>query len=768
MDKKLILNHLDFKYPEKLIKMYFSAKDDEKHCSDKLDTLQQTPKEVIDIFGQQGGFNLGKQPVFVGYNFRFDGFEPVDIDLSKPENATFMRRYYRHELKRVLSKHDELIITKPRITDDLQVWKQADGEVRTVKYKGKDVRIWVMDRFSLKVRHDSFNQCPYIMVTYDRPALLFNAPLSMLLDDNGSDPLGQSNDRVTADMLRLVMTRREYTDEHGKTHVRRNIDSLEHLQRHNIGYDPTTTRAVVTKKLKQILALDHEANKKADESRYVKYKQKITDFQKKYLLDNELRKACIDRADDWREVNPLPVGQVRESKRMLVFGHNTKELRQQRGINNGPARISPHVAVKLIAIYPISLKSKVAELIGGFKNGSYPKYVKNNSNKEVGNLVQKTMSHYIGTQVDYADSALHIKFWNEANPLPEIKARLQDEHYRNLDKNSQYIGIYVTPIPKYSSEKSQKMVYYKVKEAFLNLGIPTQCIEAKKMTRGMDGDIQKGKLNFIYTMQNMSVAMCAKLEGMPWLLDETKKNDLVIGIGAFRSDDNMQYIGAAFSFDNTGAFNSYRYFAKSQLRELMGAIEEAVLEYASINNKPEQLVIHYFKQVSRRNEFQPIEDMLHSLNLDIPVYIITINKTEAEDVVAFDPNSTYRNYKQEEKPSLMPYSGTYINLGKTREGRARYLLYNNTRYDDNNFSPTDGFPFPVKLTINCNTRAGEPDSQTIKTLIGQVYQFSRIYWKSVKQQGQPVTVSYPAMIAEIMPHFDNPTVYTNANCLWFL
>ena len=78
---------------------------------------------MIDIFGQQGGFNLGKQPVFVGYNFRFDGFEPVDIDLSKPENATFMRRYYRHELKRVLSKHDELIITKPRITDDLQVWK---------------------------------------------------------------------------------------------------------------------------------------------------------------------------------------------------------------------------------------------------------------------------------------------------------------------------------------------------------------------------------------------------------------------------------------------------------------------------------------------------------------------------------------------------------------------------------------------------------------------------------------------------------------------
>ena len=768
MNKMLILNHLDFKYPENLIKMFFSAKSDEKHRSDKLDTLQQTPKEVIDIFAQREGFALGKQPVFVGYNFCFDGFEPVDIDPSKPENSTFMRRYYRHELKRILSKHDELILTKQRITDDLQVWKLAEGEVRTVKYKGEDVRIWVMDRFTLKVRYDSFNHCPYIMVTYDRPAMLFNAPVNVLLDDNGCDPLGQSGNRVTADMLRLVMTRREYTDEQGKTHVRRNIDSLKHLQSHNIGYDPTTTRAVVTKELKHILALDHETNKKTDESRYVKYKQKITEFQKRYLCDKELKKVFNELADDFREVNPLQVGQVEESKRMLVFGRNTKELRQQRGINNGPARISPHVAVKLIAIYPQSLKGKVSQLIGGFKNGSYPKYVKDKSDKEVVNSVQKTMSHYIGTQVDYADSTLHIEFCNEANPLPEIMARLQDEHYRNLDPNSKYMGIYVTPITKYSSEKNQKKVYYKVKEAFLNLGIPTQCIEAKTITRGMEGDIQKGKLNFIYTMQNMSVAMCAKLEGMPWLLDETKKNDLVIGIGAFRSDDNMQYIGAAFSFDNTGAFNSYRYFAKSQLRELMGAIEEAVLEYASINNKPEQLVIHYFKQVSLRNEFQPIEDMLHSLNLDIPVYIITINKTEAEDVVAFDLNSTYRSYKKEEKPSLMPYSGTYINLGKTQEGRARYLLYNNTRYDDNNFSPTDGFPFPVKLTINCNTRAGEPDSQTIKTLIGQVYQFSRIYWKSVKQQGQPVTVSYPAMIAEIMPHFDNPTVYTNANCLWFL
>jgi hypothetical protein len=44
----------------------------------------------------------------------------------------------------------------------------------------------------------------------------------------------------------------------------------------------------------------------------------------------------------------------------------------------------------------------------------------------------------------------------------------------------------------------------------------------------------------------------------------------------------------------------------------------------------------------------------------------------------------------------------------------------------------------------------------VKELIDQVYQFSRIYWKSVKQQGLPVTIKYPEMIAEIIPHFNDP------------
>lgn len=51
----------------------------------------------------------------------------------------------------------------------------------------------------------------------------------------------------------------------------------------------------------------------------------------------------------------------------------------------------------------------------------------------------------------------------------------------------------------------------------------------------------------------------------------------------------------------------------------------------------------------------------------------------------------------------------------------------------------------------------------------QVYQFSRMYWKSVKQQNLPVTIKYPEMAAEIFPFFEEDKLPDfGKNNLWFL
>jgi hypothetical protein len=277
----------------------------------------------------------------------------------------------------------------------------------------------------------------------------------------------------------------------------------------------------------------------------------------------------------------------------------------------------------------------------------------------------------------------------------------------------------------------------------LKRGITSQCIDSNK----------DEVVDYQYSLSNVAVAILAKLKGTPWRLNTPKKNELIVGIGAFKHSD-VQYIGSSFSFDNTGHFNNFEYFMKSEVEILAGSIMRSVREYASVNNKPDKLIIHFYKTMSDK-ELEPIEKGLNDLGLDIPVFIVTINKTESQDIIAFDKSW----------PDLLPLSGTYINIGSNK-----YLLCNNTRYSlSGQYRASDGYPFPIKLKIDCNKPKELEQTQVVKDLIDQVYQFSRMYWKSVRQQNLPVTIKYPEMVAQIAPHFDGDEIpQFGKDNLWFL
>lgn len=749
----LFLNSLSFRYPKEPIICYFSFQKDEKKKSDELKSIDLVPKEVkgSSLFEDFGG----KNNLYTTYDKQCKDYKPIAIDFNDLDNEDYVKRYYNQELKRLLSKHENLMFTQSGITRDLQVWVyDAKAPIQKVHYLKDDIKIWTLDRFTLKVRFDAKNGHPYLLITNDRPASILGLPLNKL--NGGDSNLFMDQGKIlTASMVYKVMIRKRNSD--GKPFERR-IVSLQTLHEKNIPYDASDTLPVLNRELKQVLGIDSPTGERDWTSKYVKYLEKITCFKEKYLTNNsDIKKVFNDLSTTFTPVADSQLGQVDATKRLLRFGNNFKSNRPQEGINSGPARNCPYVEVRLIAIYHVDDKDYASKLLGYFKNGNY---------QDKDEAKRKRLERYIGTSVSYADNALHICFKNSDNPLPEIQDALMQQAYNSLESNVRYVGIYLSPIHKYASEKNASECYYKIKELFLKRGIMTQCIDARNMIAAINRDKNSRYKNFIYTLQNMGVAICAKTGGSPWLLDETTRKELVIGIGAFKTAGE-QFIGAAFSFDNTGVLCDYDYFRTSQFRELVGKIRLNIIHYTSVNNQPERLIIHYYKKLSMKKEATQIMEMLAKLNLDIPVYVVSINKTESEDLVLFDSKSTYID-KNGTQQSLMPMSGTWANMGRVREGY-RYLLCNNTHYGDGHFRATDGFPFPVKLTICCFGGDGSDiDTPTVELLIGQVYQFSRIYWRSVRQQGLPVTIKYPEMIAEIMPHFDTPTVYPEKNCLWFL
>lgn len=57
----------------------------------------------------------------------------------------------------------------------------------------------------------------------------------------------------------------------------------------------------------------------------------------------------------------------------------------------------------------------------------------------------------------------------------------------------------------------------------------------------------------------------------------------------------------------------------------------------------------------------------------------------------------------------------------------------------------------------------------VNNLINQVYQFIRVYWKSISQQNLPVTTKYPKIVAEIFPYFTLDKLSSHGKeSFWFL
>jgi hypothetical protein len=120
--------------------------------------------------------------------------------------------------------------------------------------------------------------------------------------------------------------------------------------------------------------------------------------------------------------------------------------------------------------------------------------------------------------------SLAIKYKDENNPLPEIIEKLNNS---NFNYENTYVAFYISPIAKFDEDKTRKKVYYRVKEELLKRRIISQVIDFDKL---------KSKINnYQFELNNISLALLAKLEGKPWQLSTSSNKDLIIGVGAFKN-----------------------------------------------------------------------------------------------------------------------------------------------------------------------------------------------------------------------------------------
>lgn len=466
--------------------------------------------------------------------------------------------------------------------------------------------------------------------------------------------------------------------------------------------------------------------------KYVQRKKKLDSFLQNYLLTTAFTESLglSYIANDWFSFPDDYCYQVDSVSRNLLFGSGQTGISPFSGLNQFGPYYVPTSRIRFLFVY--FRVTKDDQLIA-----------RNKLEEALRNGINGRNSLMSLTRVPFQmDEAHDICLTNTAQPAADLRQKLAD---LTLDKDTTYLAFYISPFKEGEYEGKYDYFYAQIKEALLERNIQSQVINYKNPSSNA----------FTYHLPNIAIATLAKVGGVPFTLaNPTGSNDLIIGVGAHLSKKKgIRFVGSAFCYDNKGSLRDFDCFPDNDPQRITSNISAAIDHFLETYGTPNRLIIHYYKTMSRR-EARPITEKLYNLHLSIPVYVITINKTETEGLVGFDLS----------KSDFMPVSGTYLDMGGS------FLLYNNERYKDTTDRSNNLYPIKLRIQkVGQNGNNLNISMDEINNLITQVYQFSRLSWKTIAPQNMPITTLYPDLAAEIVPFFTNTAMpRAGRQTPWFL
>lgn len=633
----------------------------------------------------------------------YTDFEPpkenaIEIEVDLTQSIYFAQHFYRHLIRQYFMGAADVM--RSNFTNEIEVWFH-NKSLSNTKYN-------VYNQYTIKVQHHRVTDGPELALSFDGTTKVLVKSISQIYNFK--------TELFNWIVCNGLLYKWKYLPEPLKSNYDKCFPVLSNtLKPHfDIAFDVPDLK-----------------------NRYPKYLNNLQHFYKTYL-DNETFKSLIPlSADGFITPDPLTLRIINTDSNELQYANNKVGRDPKKDFKyNGPYRpVPPPNNVKFFFIFQKSDKQTAVKalynfFLHGFKHERFPfpkmqDYIKQPFEIDItGNIEYEKLEDAVTT--------VHKAIKNK-DKLPDTK----------------YFALYVNPVPKSDKDIARNSIYYRIKEILLYEGISSQVIKAEHLYKN-----NQANPDFNVFLPHIEIAILAKLGGIPWRLNRPTANELIVGVGAFYSiTRKARFVGSAFCFNNEGIFKGFDCFNANDTTSLAGSIREAVGKFIVTNHKASRLIIHFYKDIGKK-ELKPIMDTLHTLGLNIPVIIVTINKTESKELLAFDMSNS----------NLMPYSGTIVKVGKNE-----YLLFNNTRYDPNSFPKQKEYHFPVKIALGCSVKGMLDDMNLVEQLIDQVYQFSRMYWKSTDQQSLPVTIKYPEMVAAIYPFFQHDKLpdFGKEN-LWFL
>ncbi len=418
------------------------------------------------------------------------------------------------------------------------------------------------------------------------------------------------------------------------------------------------------------------------------------------------------------------------------------------------ARKSPEIVVFFLD----TVQGSVENFLRNFKDGvSIKNSISNNYE-----IKYEEKSHYAGGfakifGLSNPNFTLHKIPWlnnNSRTPISAYQEKIENV-LRDIEKKPD--AAIVVILDEHSRLPDSINPYLQSKALLLMSGIPVQSIKVSTLKQ-RESSLQ-------YTLQSFSVALYAKMGGMPWTVDQdlTISDELVIGIGTCELSENrfiekQRFVGITTVFRGDG-----NYFTGDLSREC------SYEEYPSVLRKS---TLSILKKIKQRNGWQPgdtvrlvfhvarpmqevqvskiIRECVDEIGQEQEIEFAFLNISQSHPFFATDKSQPgikpkYSNHQDENavKGKYAPVRGTITQLGRF----TRLVSTNGSQQIKKITSP-----LPTPLLIHLDRQSTYND---LAYLSEQVLKFTSLSWRSVLPISKPVTIYYSELIAEHLARLKN-------------
>lgn len=412
---------------------------------------------------------------------------------------------------------------------------------------------------------------------------------------------------------------------------------------------------------------------------------------------------------------------------------------------------------EIIVFFPDTTQGTVENFLRELRDGIS---IRKKETDEYGNVESRETSRYTGGFAKIfglvnPKFTLHpIPWFKNTHKTPAIAYREEIERVLSNQAVSSDAAIVVL-LDNHARLPDPENPYLHSKALLLMAGIPVQ--EARLAT------ISQSKKDLQYTLQNLTLAIYAKMNGLPWTVDHdlTINDELVIGVGTCelsgsRFTTRQRFVGITTVFRGDGNY-------------LLGNLSKEC-SYEEYPNELKNSTLSILQEIKKRNDWQPGDTVRLVFHAARPLKNVEVADIIADCVaqvgseqniefafltISHDHPFTILDKSQlgirvRKNDSRSPRKGVYAPERGTilQLGRYTRLLSTNSPI----LVKRPSSPLPTPLLIHLHPKSTYYD---LTYLSEQVLKFTSLSWKSLLPASDPVTIYYSELIAGLLARLKN-------------